>query len=137
MNRTFVVAVAGSALAVVLGASTGSASDQQPAPTENKGVVGKPLGAVDLGPEIEGMAGRQLRIRSVTIEPGGVIASHNHKDRPCVEYILEGRVIEYRNGVARELVQGDFVMATKETTHWWANKGDAPVVLLPVDVFKP
>jgi hypothetical protein len=34
-----------------------------------KGVVVKMLAAVDLGPEIEGMAGRQLRMRMVTIEP--------------------------------------------------------------------
>lgn len=137
MNGKLVVVLSGSALAVALVALTGSAADPQAAPTENKGVIGKPLGAVDLGPEIEGMAGRQLRVRSVTIEPGGVIAVHNHKDRPCVEYVLEGKVTEVRDGVARDLAKGDVVMATKDTTHWWVNKGDAPAVLLPVDVFKP
>ena len=40
---------------------------------ETKGVTVKLLTTVDLGPEIEGMAGRQLRMRMVTIEPGGVI----------------------------------------------------------------
>jgi hypothetical protein len=46
-------------------------STQQAAP-ETKGVTVKLLAAVDLGPEIEGMEGRQLRMRMVTIEPGGV-----------------------------------------------------------------
>jgi len=47
-------------------------SNEQVAP-ETKGVAVKLLAAVDLGPEIEGMAGRQLRMRMVTIEPGGVL----------------------------------------------------------------
>ena len=45
-------------------------SNEQVAP-ETKGVTVKLLATVDLGPEIEGMAGRQLRMRMVTIEPGG------------------------------------------------------------------
>ncbi len=36
---------------------------------ETKGVTVKPLAALDLSPEIDGMA---LRMRMVTIEPGGV-----------------------------------------------------------------
>jgi len=46
-------------------------SNEQVAP-ETKGVTVKLLGTVDLGPEIEGMVGRQLRMRMGTIEPGGV-----------------------------------------------------------------
>ncbi len=46
-------------------------SSEQPTP-QTKGVTVKLLATVDLGPEIEGMAGRQLRLRRVTIEPGGV-----------------------------------------------------------------
>ena len=40
-------------------------SDEQPAPA-TKGVAVEVLATVDLGPEIEGMAGRQLRMRMVT-----------------------------------------------------------------------
>jgi len=51
---------------------------------ETKGVTVKLLATVDLGPEIEGMAGRQLRMRMVTFEPGGVFGPiHDHKDRPA------------------------------------------------------
>ena len=39
---------------------------------ETKGVTVKLLATLDLGPEIEGMTGRQLRMRMVTIDPGGV-----------------------------------------------------------------
>jgi quercetin dioxygenase-like cupin family protein len=49
---------------------------------ETKGVTVKLLATVDLGPEIEGMAGRQLRMRMVTIEPGGVFGPiHDHSGR--------------------------------------------------------
>ena len=50
---------------------------------ETKGVTVKLLAALDLGLEIEGLAGRQFRMRMVTIEPGGVFGPiHDHKDRP-------------------------------------------------------
>ena len=62
-------------------------SNLQMAP-ETKGVTVKLLATVDLGPEIEGMAGRQLRMRMVTIEPGGVFGPiHDHRDRPGTVYI--------------------------------------------------
>lgn len=71
---------------------------QQTAPTENKGVAIRPVAAMNLAPEIEGLAGRQLRMRFIGMEPGGHFAIHNHKDRPTLEYILAGTVIEYRDG---------------------------------------
>ena len=62
-------------------------SNEQVAP-ETKGVTARLLAAADLGPEIEGMAGRQLRMRMVTIEPGGVFGPiHDHKGRPGTVYI--------------------------------------------------
>jgi hypothetical protein len=37
-------------------------------------------------PEIEGMAGRQHRMRMVSFEPGGVFGPiHGHKDRPGIK----------------------------------------------------
>jgi hypothetical protein len=46
-------------------------SNEEAAP-ETKGVTAELLTTVDLGPEIEGMAGRQLRMRMFTFEPGAV-----------------------------------------------------------------
>jgi quercetin dioxygenase-like cupin family protein len=117
--------------------TAGVALSQQVPPTENKGVAIKPLSAMDLGPEIEGMAGRQFRIRHITMEPGGHFAVHSHKDRPTLEYILAGTVIEYRDGVAKEYKAGDVVLADRNTTHWWQNKGTETAIFLPVDIFKP
>jgi len=76
----------------------------EPVAPETKGVTVKLLAAVDLGPEIEGMAGRQLRMRMVTIEPGGVFGPiHDHKDRPGIVYVLQGTITDHRNGVATDM----------------------------------
>jgi len=81
-------------------------SSEQVAP-ETKGVTVKLLSTVALGPEIEGMAGRQLRMRMVTIEPGGVFGPiHDHKGRPGTVYILQGTITDHRNGVATDYGPG-------------------------------
>jgi quercetin dioxygenase-like cupin family protein len=69
-------------------------TNEQAAP-ETKGVAEQVLATVDLADEIEGMAGRQLRMRMVTIEPGGTLSPiHNHQDRPGTVYIRPGSSAE-------------------------------------------
>jgi quercetin dioxygenase-like cupin family protein len=102
---------------------------------ETKGVKVEQLAAVDLGPEIEGMAGRQLRMRIVTTEPGGVLGPvHNHKDRPGVVYILQGTITDHRDGVAQEYGPGVGWPEDKNTTHWLENRGTTPAVEISVDI---
>ncbi len=112
------------------------AHGQQTAPADNKGLTIKQLAVVDLGPEIEGMAGRQLRMRMLTLEPGGVVGLHSHKDRPGTAYVLQGKVIEHRGEVTKEYGAGDSWFENKETLHWVENKGTTPAVLIVADVFK-
>jgi quercetin dioxygenase-like cupin family protein len=111
-------------------------SNEQAAP-ETKGVTVKLLAALDLGPEIEGMAGRQLRMRMVTIEPGGVFGPiHDHKDRPGMVYILQGTITDHRNGVAKEYGPGVGWPEDKNTTHWLENRGTTPAVEISVDIVR-
>ena len=57
---------------------------------ETQGVAVELLATVDLGREVQGMEGRQLRMRMVTIEPGGVFGPiHDHKGRPGTVYVLQ------------------------------------------------
>lgn len=103
---------------------------------ETNGVTVKHLAAVDLGPEIEGMAGRQLRMRMVTIEPGGVLGPvHDHIDRPGMVYILEGTITDHRNGVAREYGPGVGWPEDRSTRHWLENRGTTPAIEISVDIF--
>lgn len=123
-------------LSFALGTRAGTAAAQQAAPTENKGINIALLNAVDLGPEIPGMQGLQLRMRTITIEPGGVVAVHSHKDRPGAAYVLKGSVIEHRGDVAKEYGAGGNWAEDGNVTHWVENKGVSPAVLIAVDIFK-
>jgi quercetin dioxygenase-like cupin family protein len=104
---------------------------------ETKGVTVKLLAALDLGSEIEGMAGRQLRMRMVTIEPGGVFGPiHDHKDRPGMVYVLQGTITDHRNGVAREYGPGVGWPEDMNTRHWLENRGTTPAVEISVDIVR-
>jgi len=128
---------AGLFLGVAWVAVSGSAYGQQAASPAMKGVTITAMAAVDLGPEIEGMAGRQLRMRKIIIEPGGFFALHSHKDRPGTVYVLEGKITETRNDVTKEYGPGDSWFENKETNHRVENKGTTPATFIAVDIFKP
>lgn len=109
-------------------------SERQPVP-ETRGVTVQLLATVDLGPEIDGMAGRQLRMRIVTIEPGGVFGPlHDHKGRPGLVYILGGTITDHRDGVATEYGPGVGWPEDRNTLHWLENRGSVPAVEISVDV---
>lgn len=109
---------------------------EQQAP-ETRGVTVKLLSTVDLGPEIDGMAGRQLRMRLVTIAPGGVFGPvHNHKDRPGTVFILEGTITDHRNGVATDYGPGVGWPEDRNTTHWLENRGTSTAVEISIDIVK-
>ncbi len=114
----------------------GIAIGQQAPPTETKGVKIVPAAAIDLGPEISGMQGRQLRMRVVTLEPGGVFGVHNHKDRPAIDYVLQGAVTDHRGSDTKEYHASMTITEAQGLTHWVENKGTTPAVIVAVDVFK-
>ena len=121
-------------IGVVLAA--GIAQGEQAPPTEKKGISAVEREAVDLGPEIPGMQGRYLRLRSGTIEPGGHNAIHTHADRPEILYVVKGTVTEHRNGTTNEYREGEILVGTKETKHWIENKGTTKATFLVVDIVK-
>lgn len=106
-------------------------------PTESKGVSAKLIGTLPLLSEFDRTEGRQLRMRVVTLAPGGVFAVHSHNDRPSVEYVLKGSATEFKGDASKTYVEGDAVLADKNTTHWWRNDGSEPAVFVAVDVFNP
>ena len=109
-------------------------SSEQAAP-ETRGVRSEILGTVDLGLEIGGMEGRQLRMRLVTIEPGGVFGPlHDHIDRPGLVYILQGTITDIRDGVETEYGPGLGWPEDRNTLHWLENRGSVPAVEVSVDI---
>ena len=108
------------------------------APTETKGIRSvEVLGQIHLNAEFEGFQSDTLmRFRRLTIEPGGVVAQHEHQQRPGVAYILSGAITEYRNGDVRTCQAGDLAYESSGVTHWWINQSEEEVVAIVVDLIQ-
>ena len=127
-------------LLVAAAFSAGTAVGQRAAPTDNRGVKGEVLATIDLGKEIECLAGRQLRLRKVTIDAGGYAGLHDHRNRPTLVYVRDGAITDYPGGgqEAKEYVAGQaLVEGAGGSAHRVENKGATPAVLIGVDIFKP
>ena len=109
-------------------------SDEHAVP-ETTGVTSELLATVDLGPEIEGMDGRALRMRMFTFEPGAVFGPvHDHVGRPGIVYVLEGTITDHRDGVATDYGPGVGWPEDRTTMHWLENRGVTTAIEVSVDV---
>ena len=111
-------------------------SDEPAAPV-TQGVTSKLLAAVDLGPEIEGLDGLELRMRMFTFEPGAVFGPvHDHKGRPGTVYVMAGAITDHRDGAATEYGPGLGWPEDRNTTHWLENRGTIPAVEISIDIVR-
>ena len=103
--------------------------------TMPKAVTDDLLGAIDLGQEI-GVQGRDLRLRKLVVQPGGVVPFHSHDGRPALIITVSGEITEHRTtcGVPITHKAGEIARETKETGHYWINLGKVPAVLYSADV---
>ncbi len=83
------------------------------------------------------MAGRELRMRVVTIEPGGLFGPiHDHKDGPGMVYVLEGTITDDRDGVDTDYGPGLGWPEDRQTVHWHQNQGTTPAIEISVDIVR-
>lgn len=109
----------------------------EPVTPGTNGVTVEVLATVALAGEIEGMAGRELRMRMVTIEPGGVFGPvHDHVDRPGLVYILQGTITDHRDGAVTDYGPGVGWPEDRNTLHWLENRGTTPAVEISVDIVR-
>jgi quercetin dioxygenase-like cupin family protein len=125
--RYFSIAVIG----ILVGATGGEVLAQLKGPTEHKGVTVTELGIINeesLKAQL-GIEGFILRMRAVTVEPGGHIREHSHATRPGLVKMIsgtwieghpDGREITYRAGEDTALLE------EKDTVHWVYNRGSEP-----------
>lgn len=94
------------------------------------------LGSVGLEDDFPALQGRSLRVRRVTVEPGGVVGVHQHTRRPGVLYMLEGQLVEVRNdsNSSIERSAGDVSFEKGGVIHWWRNDSGADAKALVVDI---
>lgn len=108
--------------------------------TMPKGVKDEVLSAVDISSKGKEFEGYMLRMRRLTVDPGGIVPWHTHDKRAANILILEGTVVEYRDNCEDKIVHnaGDVVGEFgPELAHWWMNESDKPVVILSGDLLPP
>jgi quercetin dioxygenase-like cupin family protein len=112
------------------------ANATQPVTAPAKDVSDTVLATIDLAKEPAKIHDRELRLRKLVIQPGGVVPWHSHGDRPAIIYIVDGEVTEYASNCSVPLLHkaGEVARETHLTSHWWKNTGSTTAVLLSADV---
>ena len=104
---------------------------------ETHGCSVEELVTVDLTDEIDGLDGLALRMRKVTIEPGGVFGPiHDHVGRPGTVYVLEGTITDHRDGQATDYGPGLGWPEDRNTLHWLENRGTTTAIEVSVDIVR-
>jgi len=143
-RRSLVLAGAvGALVALAAPASAGECPADQRKPNAREmsalpanGVTDTVLAAIDLAKEPIKAKDRQMRVRKLVIQPGGVVPWHSHNDRPALIYIIEGEIHEYASNCAAPILHktGEVAREAHGTAHWWKNLGDKTVTLLSFDI---
>jgi len=120
------------ALLLIIG---GVVRGQQSAPTDYKLVTENVLAAVDLSKEIDNVQGRELRLSSAVIAPGGHVGLHSHRGDPSIVYILSGVLTNHHDdGSSEDFHEGQVFSEYGPRAHWVENKGPAPVHFIVANV---
>jgi quercetin dioxygenase-like cupin family protein len=134
LSKTIVVAGPAALLLVFV---AGYAAGQRRPPAETVGQTETQLRAIDLTNELDSASGRTLRMRKLTLQPGGVLGVHNHVDRPAVTYLLEGQITYHQDGKPDVVINpGNGTAEGRATTHWAESTGTVPAVWIGVDIVK-
>jgi quercetin dioxygenase-like cupin family protein len=116
---------------------TGFILGQQNAPTDYKLVKEDVLAAIDLAKEIDGVQGRELRLSSAVISPGGHVGLHSHRGDPTIVYMLSGVLTNHRDdGTVEEFHSGQAFAEYGPRSHWVENKGRNPVHFIVANVHR-
>ena len=106
------------------------------APTAPVGITDTELASIDLAQENVHLEQRRLRMRHMTIAPGGVVPLHSHEDRPALIKVDSGEIYENNSKCAVPILHkaGDIAREHLGTKHWWKNTGSQPVELTIADI---
>ena len=133
---TAALALAGLAQAGQCPADKLAANDLQGAATAPVGVVDTELASIELAKENVKLDQRRLRLRHMTIMPGGVVPLHSHEDRPALIMVNSGEIYEYSSKCAVPILHkaGEVAREFMGTKHWWKNTGTRAVDLTIGDI---
>jgi len=99
---------------------------------ESRGVTTEEIGVVP----VAGDPNRVMRVRRLTVAPGGAIAWHVHDAVQGMALIVSGEMVEFRNTCMDEIRYraGDVAREDAQTAHGWRNESDEPAVILTMHV---
>jgi len=110
---------------------------QQSAPADYKGVSEDVLAAIDLAPEIDSIANRELRLSRAVIAPGGHVGLHSHRGDPTIVYVLSGALTNHHNdGTTQVFRPGDAFAEFGPRVHWVENRGTVPVTFVVANIHR-
>lgn len=108
------------------------------AATAPSGVTDDVIASIDLGQGYN-IPGRNLRMRRLVVQPGGVVPLHSHAERPANIYVVKGEITEYAStclvGVTHRA--GEVVAEQGNISHWWRNNSRRRTVLISADIPPP
>lgn len=106
------------------------------APSAPVGVTDTELSAIDLAKENVRLDQRRLRLRHMTILPGGIVPLHSHEDRPALIMVNSGEIYENSSKCSVPILHkaGDIAREYLGTKHWWKNTGSVAVELTIADI---
>src|SRR5438105_12111324 len=110
---------------------------QQSAPTDYKLVSEDVLAKVDLAKEIDSVEGRELRLSSAVIAPGGHVGLHSHRGDPTIVYMLSGVLTNHHDdGTTEEFHPGEAFAEYGSRSHWVENRGSAPARFIVTNIHR-
>jgi quercetin dioxygenase-like cupin family protein len=79
---------------------------------------------------------RAVRLRRITVAPGGVIAWHDHTALQGMALMISGEMMELRNSCLDPITYraGDVAREDAATAHSWRNEGDTEAVVIVAHV---
>lgn len=106
------------------------------APSAPVGVTDTEISSIDLAKENVKLSQRRLRLRHMTIEPGGIVPLHSHEDRPALIMVNKGEIFENSSKCSVPILHkaGDVAKEYLGTRHWWKNSGSQTVDLTIADI---
>jgi quercetin dioxygenase-like cupin family protein len=136
MAAAAALTMAGFAHAGQCPADKAAANDLPGAATAPVGVVDTELASIDLANENVKLDQRRLRLRHMTIAPGGIVPLHSHEDRPALIMVNSGEIYEYSSKCAVPILHkaGEVAREFMGTRHWWKNTGTQAVDLTIGDI---
>lgn len=107
----------------------------QGAPETDAGVEVRETQFVDLDAGTDARSARRLRMRLMTIAPGGQTRANGPMPGATVFYVLSGETtVFYGDGTVQPIGAGSMGRASPGVVHWYRNHRRQPAVLLAVDI---